>query len=85
MTEYQRRVLRKALAVLEVVVVCLAMGVLIGYFIQRQAYREGNTNLDRIQTTQVTLDDTRKVSCIIQNGYIRTCDWVHASGSDYMG
>lgn len=85
MTEYQRRILRKALAVVEVVIVCLALGVLVGYFIQRQAYKEDNTNLDRIQTTQITLDDTRKVSCIIQNGHIRTCDWIHASGSDYMG
>lgn len=59
MTEYQRRVLRKALAVLEVVVVCLAMGVFIGYFIQRKPIRKttpisiGFRRLKSLWTTHV--------------------------------
>lgn len=80
-----RKVLRKAFTVFQIVTTALALGVLCGYFIQRQMYAEDNTNLNRIQVIQVTLDDTRKVPCVVQGGYIRTCDWTHASGSDYMG
>lgn len=79
-----RRVLRKTFTVFQIITTALALGVLCGYFVQKQMYAEDNTNLDRIQVVRVTLDDTRKVPCVVQGGYIRTCDWMHSSGSDYM-
>lgn len=70
--------------VLILFVSALMLGMSIGYALARNAYIDGNTNLDRIETTTVTLNDTRQVPCVVQNGYIQTCDWVHANGSDYI-
>lgn len=83
--ERWKRVFRKAVTVVQILITAVALGIVIGYFIQQKLYATDNTNLDRIQVVQVTLDDTRKVPCVVQNGYIRTCDWTHASGSDNLG
>lgn len=84
-SEHWCRAFRKAVTVFQIVTTALALGVIVGYFVQQNLYSEDNTNLDRIEVVQVTLDDTRKVPCVVQNGYIRTCDWPHASGADNLG
>lgn len=84
LNEHRKQVLRKVITAIQFVLMAIALGIIMGYFIQQHLYDSDNTNLDRIEVVQVTLDDTRRVPCVVQDGYIRTCDWPHASGSDNL-
>lgn len=84
LNEHRKQVLRKVITAIQLVLMMIALGIIMGYFIQQHLYDSDNTNLDRIEVVQVTLDDTRRVPCVVQNGYICTCDWTHASGSDNL-
>lgn len=84
LNEHRKQVLRKVITAIQLVLMAIALGIIMGYFIQQHLYDSDNTNLDRIEVVQVTLDDTRRVPCVVQDGYIRTCDWTHASGSDSL-
>lgn len=40
--------------------------------------------LNNINQCQITMTDTRRVTCLVYNNKTIDCDWLHANGTDAM-
>lgn len=38
--------------------------------------------LNDVKQCQITMTDTRRVTCLVYNGKTIDCDWLHADGTD---
>lgn len=81
--------MRKTLALAAAAVMILAMCACSGESETKKGYDYSQcANLgDRIYQCDVTMRDTRRVTCLVYNGMREagmSCDWAHADGSDNL-
>lgn len=69
-----------AIVSVAIIIFLLAGIVFFGFLI----YRAPSPSFEESKGTMemITMDDTRRVPCVVQNGKIVSCDWLHADGAD---